>query len=157
MSSDPFLLAGGKIIGDLIDELLAAPKSLSAEGLNWRPVAQETNSIAVLITHALHSTRSWLCVALGLPQPPRDRESEFVVRAKDLDAFWSDSSAVGHYCREALASVSTVDWKALGRQTGSDEEVTAAWALLHAAEHLREHVAQVGLTLQLFMAREAPS
>jgi hypothetical protein len=30
-----------------------------------------------------------------------------------------------------------------------DEQVSAAWALIHAVEHLREHVAHAELTRQL--------
>ena len=35
------------------------------------------------------------------------------------------------------------------RTDGADEPVTAAWALLHALEHLREHVGHAQLTRQL--------
>jgi hypothetical protein len=31
--------------------------------------------------------------------------------------------------------------------------VPASWAVLHAIEHLREHIAHVGLTRQLWEAR----
>ena len=36
-----------------------------------------------------------------------------------------------------------------------DDTGSAAWALLHALEHLREHVAQASLTRQLWEARSA--
>lgn len=35
------------------------------------------------------------------------------------------------------------------RMSGGAEQVSAAWALLHALEHLREHVGQMQLTRQL--------
>jgi hypothetical protein len=36
-----------------------------------------------------------------------------------------------------------------------DDPVTAAWALLHALEHLREHAAQAQLTRQLWQRGRA--
>jgi hypothetical protein len=40
------------------------------------------------------------------------------------------------------------------RAVPDDDPVSSAWALLHALEHLREHVAQAQLTRQLWLATQ---
>jgi hypothetical protein len=49
--------------------------------------------------------------------------------------------------------IETAPWRAYG----PDEPVTAAWALLHALEHLREHVGHAQLTRQLMDERSGGS
>jgi hypothetical protein len=55
-------------------------------------------------------------------------------------------------CRARLDAAEIFDPTAI-RPTPEAEPVTAAWALLHALEHLREHVAQAQLTRQLLQQR----
>src|SRR3990172_6571964 len=59
-----------------------------------------------------------------------------------------------------LATAEEVDWTAMrkthGRGGDASPEVTAAYALVHATEHLRGHVDQSGLTRQLWEQRPAP-
>ena len=60
-------------------------------------------------------------------------------------------------CRAALATEDDIDWGAErtpNRHPGSaPETITAGWTLLHALDHLREHVAHLQLTRQLWDAR----
>jgi hypothetical protein len=152
------LLAGRETIVNTLAEFLTALEGLSAEGLNWRPPADETNSIAVLATHALGSTRSWLAVALGEPLPPRDRAGEFLSRAPETGAFLAEAGSIAADCRLLLETDKVIDWSAIrkthARPNPADpDRVPAAWALLHAIEHLREHLAQVMLTRQLFLSK----
>ena len=80
MADDPMVAAARYVLLrnqlPLLRECVAEAPS---EALNWRPGGADTNSIAVLATHTMHSTRSWMSVALGAPLPDRDRESEFRV------------------------------------------------------------------------------
>jgi hypothetical protein len=55
-------------------------------------------------------------------------------------------------CRARLDDQEPFDATA-SRPVPDDEPVSAAWALLHALEHLREHVAQAQLTRQLWQRR----
>ena len=61
-------------------------------------------------------------------------------------------------CRSALATDETIDWSAVrtpSRRPGSAPgTITAGWTLLHALEHLREQVAHLQLTRQLWEARQ---
>ena len=75
---------------------------MSVEMLNRRPIDDDTNPLAVLVTHAMHSTRSWLSLATGAPLPDRDRDAEFLVVVDDGDAFRSWLDAMSDECRALL-------------------------------------------------------
>ncbi len=152
--SDPIVDAARELLADGLDELRRATADLSTEDLNRRPAGGETNSLAVIATHALAGTRSWLSLATGAPLPPRDRPAEFRTIA---DAgFASSIEARIAECLGLLDDVSfdparegTASW----RSTGADEPVTAAWALLFALSHLNEHVGHAHLTRELLSSR----
>jgi uncharacterized damage-inducible protein DinB len=131
-------------------ELRKAVQGCSADQLNRRPAGSQTNGLAVLATHALASTRSWLSLATAAPLPDRNRDDEFLVLVKDAETFVNEVDAVSEQCRSLLAGDPAFDpvreVTAPWRSAGSDEPVTAAWALLHALEHLREHVGHAQLT-----------
>jgi hypothetical protein len=73
-----------------------------------------------------------------------------------LMAFLGDFS---EQCRAVLKNAGDVDWSASrkthARPGNAPEEVPAAWALIHALEHLREHVAHLGLTRQLWESMQS--
>jgi uncharacterized damage-inducible protein DinB len=155
--ADTFLTSVRFVVSEDLKDLREGMDGLPGEALDWKPAGADTNSIAVLVTHVLHSTRSWLSVAVGAPLPDRDRESEFRVKSDDpaaLSAFMADFS------RQILVIIDNageVDWSATqkthARPGNAPEQVPASWAVLHAIEHLREHIAHVGLTRQLWEAR----
>jgi len=151
--ADPTIEAARELLDDSLDELRSTIDGCAAEELNRRPVEDDTNPLAVLVTHALASTRSWLSLATGAPPPERDRPAEFLVVVGDADAFMDRFDAIAGECRALLegdvvfepGATGTASWNA----DGAGEPVTSAWALLHALEHLREHVGHAQLTRQL--------
>jgi len=149
--SDPVIDAARAILTEGFDELRRAVAGLSAEDLNRRPAGGETNSLAVIATHAVASTRAWLALATGAPLPPRDRPAEFRVIADD--GFAASLEAQMSECLDLVNEGVTFDPAREGtapwRSTGADEPVTAAWALLHALSHLHEHVGHAHLTREL--------
>ena len=151
--TDPTIEAARDILGDSLAELRKAVDGCSADELNRRAAGDETNPLAVLVTHALHSTRSWLSLATGAPLPERDRPSEFRVVVDDPTAFMAKLDGMSDECRALLAGDVAYDPGATApapwRTDGADEPVTSAWAMLHALEHLREHVGHAQLTRQL--------
>jgi uncharacterized damage-inducible protein DinB len=156
--TDPMLVAAREVLDDALAAMKVAMDGAPAEALDWQPAGDETNSLAVLGTHAMHSTRSWLCVATGAPLPPRDRPSEFRATAEDAAALRASIEAIAADCRALLASPVSTGWAAMRRtharpDSNAPIEVTGAWALLHALEHLREHVGQMLLTRQLWDAQ----
>lgn len=151
--TDPIVVGAREILDDALGGLRAAVDGCTAEELNRRPAGEETNSLAVLATHALHSTRSWLSLAMGAPLPPRDRPAEFLVVVDDPAVFLASFDEMASQCRALLATDGEFDPARVGtapwRSQGADEPVTAAWAILHAPAHLREHVGHAQLTRQL--------
>src|SRR3970282_1505141 len=128
---DATLASAAFVLKQDIEELRGAVDGLPDESLNWKPAGEDTNSVAVLVTHVLHSTRSWISTAVGAPLPDRDRDSEF-----------------------RAAGERTANRKTHMRPDPElPDYVPAAFALLHAIEHFGQHVAHVSLTRQLWDAR----
>ena len=71
--TDPVLESARQLVDEALVELRSSIEGLPVEALNWRPVDDETNSLAVLATHTLYATRLWLSLAMGAPLPDRDR------------------------------------------------------------------------------------
>lgn len=156
---DPTIVAARELLDECLASLREAIEGAPAETLNQRPVGNDTNSLAVIATHAIYSTRSWLSLAMGAELPPRDRPAEFRTVTAGADELLSSVDAVGRECRSLLSNDASFDparqrtptWR-----SGSDnanEPATAAWALIHAIAHLREHVAHAQLTRQ-FLDRQ---
>jgi hypothetical protein len=100
------------------------------------------------------STRWWLSVALTGDPPRRDRPAEFRTVVSDAAELLAIVDPLMDDVRELLASAGPFDPAAVRADPRADEPpgstVTAAWALLHATEHLREHVAHAELTRQVW-------
>ncbi len=152
--ADPVLESARKLVGESLNELRASLEGLPTEVLNWRP--RDANSIAAMVTHALLASRLWLRLAMGLPLPERDRDAEFRAQPSDADEFRRWVVEMSRECLEALQSAEEVDWSAprqtQGRGGDAPPKVAAAYALIHATEHLRGHVDQIALIRQLWLA-----
>jgi uncharacterized damage-inducible protein DinB len=153
--TDPTLAAVRDVFEDSIDQLRGAIEGASTDALNRAPAGDDTNSIAVLATHAMLSTRMWIGCALDVATRPRDRPSEFLATAEGPDALLAFVDAAASECRAMLASATAFD-PSLPRVEPptspgdvSTETTTAGWALLHAVEHLGEHAGQAALTRQV--------
>lgn len=149
-ASDPTIEAARGIVDASLDAMRAAIAGASADTLNRRPAGDDTNSVAVLVVHAVSSTRWWLSVALGGPVPERDRPSEFLTTVAGSDELLAIFDPIAADCRALLRTDAAFDAGAVREDPRDGDTVTAAWALLHAAEHLREHVGHAELTRQLF-------
>jgi hypothetical protein len=147
--ADPIIEAARELFDEGFGGMRDAIEGLSAEALAWRPPAEDTNPITVLAVHSMHSTRWWLTIARGMPLPDRDRPSEFVAETGSDAELLEFIDRMVAECRERLDPSAPFDAGA-ERTVPDDEPVTSAWALLHAMEHLREHVAQAQLTRQLW-------
>jgi hypothetical protein len=137
---------------EALEHLRDAVEGLPSEALAWRPPGRDTNPITVLVVHSLHSTRWWLSIARGLPLPDRDRPSEFESEVGSDAELLSFLDGMAAECRERLDAPEPFDPGAK-REPPDDEPVSAAWALMHALEHLSEHAAQAQLTRGLWEAR----
>jgi uncharacterized damage-inducible protein DinB len=158
MPGDPVLESARHLVGESLAELRSSIEGLTVQALNWMPV-DGANSIAILATHTVHSTRLWLSIAMGVPLPDRDRDSEFLATTEDADAFRAMVESFSQDCLGALGSADAVDWTLMratqGRGGDAPPEVPAAYALIHATEHLRGHVGQISLIRQLWESQRA--
>jgi hypothetical protein len=118
-----------------------------------RDLGPETNSLAVLVHHTIEAARSILHDVAGDPLP-RDREAAFRVADASVDDL-----------REMLTAWDAEMDRLLDLALASDpstpitrfREAPAAWWLLHAIAHTREHAAHAQLTRQLIdAAGQAP-
>jgi uncharacterized damage-inducible protein DinB len=157
--ADPTVAAARELLDEALAGLHEAVEGASVDTLNRRPAGEETNSIAVLVAHAVYSTRSWVSLAMGAALPHRDRPAEFRAVATSADQVISMIDDVGVECRALLSDDASFDpavertptW----RGSGVNEPTSAAWAMVHAISHLQEHVAHAQLTRQVLDARAA--
>jgi uncharacterized damage-inducible protein DinB len=150
---DPLLAEAGEIVARHLESIRAVVRGASAEMLNARPAGPDSNPPAVIVMHVAASTRHWLHVAVGATPPPRDRDAEFRTVVDGPDELLAFVDRVDADVRSLLSGAGDLEPTALREAAFHDEDVTAAWALLHALEHLGEHVGHLGLTRQLWDAR----
>lgn len=147
--ADVITVSAKALLAEAARDMRAAVDGASAEALNRRPGGDDTNAMAVLAVHAMHSTRWWLSVSTGAPLPARVRDEEFVASAPDATWLLSFVEQMGADCVRLLEDMETPDWAAVVRPDADGQELTRGWALLHAMTHLREHTGQIMLTRQL--------
>jgi hypothetical protein len=147
--SDPTIDAARDVLSKSLDEIRRGIAGLTVDQLNAKPAGGETNSVAVIATHVLASTRSYMSIAVAAPPPPRDRPAEF--RTVAADGFGARVEDMIGQCLGLLDGV-TFDPSIEGVRTWQDppgDPVTASWALLFAISHLGEHVGHLHMTLEL--------
>lgn len=152
---DPILSAARRFVAGGFSTLRSVVEAVPVEALNWRPAGEETNSIAVLVTHAAHSTRMLLAMALGLPLSPRDRPAEFAARTEDAGSLLGLIDGLSAECLALLDGAGPIDWGAprqRRRDAGDVVEIPAAEALFHAVDHLRGHADEASLTRHFWLA-----
>lgn len=154
---DPNLQAARAILRTARDDMRSAIEGLPPEAINWRPPGEDTNSIAVIVHHAWHSTRQWLHVTVEAPLPDRDRAAEFEVSYDSADALIAALEQLTEECLALIARDRHIDPGSIRTHWDPNSEIqfNAAWTLMHALEHLGEHVGHVGLTRQLWDAQTA--
>ena len=97
---------------------------------------------------------------MGQPLPERDRPAEFRATAAGVQELLRTFDTLADECRALLGTDAAFDAAALRptharQRTDASTTVTAIWALIHALEHLREHVAHMQLTLQLWAQKQS--
>jgi uncharacterized damage-inducible protein DinB len=145
-------------LSDSFAELRAALQDVSAEGLNWRP-GEQTNSIAAQIAHALDSSGFWVEAAA---RRDADRVA-YLGRRENAFHFGADRFALFEMIDEAESKaaehISSIEAQSLAErrewpQIAGQQPRTAAWCLVHAADHLREHLGSIMLTRQIWLQRQ---
>jgi hypothetical protein len=148
--ADPVIAATRQVLEESLGEIRKGVADLSVEELNARPAGGNTNSVAVIVAHALGSTRSWLSLAFGLAQTPRDRDAEFRTVADAGFAAWTEQQIVACF---ALLDGATFDPNLSGvpawNSRSGAQPRSAPYSLGHALAHLGEHVGHLHMTREL--------
>jgi hypothetical protein len=146
--ADPVIEGTLQVLHESLGEIRKGVADLSVEELNARPAGGNTNSIAVITAHALGSTRSWLALAFGQPQPARDRAAEFKTVADAEFANWTEQMIMSIF---SLFDGATFDANSSGIPAWNDAGIpkTATYSLGHALSHLGEHVGHLHMTREL--------
>jgi hypothetical protein len=128
---------------------------LDSAALNWAP-GPDTSSIAVIVEHSLGAGAEMLRNLLAIPTE-RVRAEEFAARERQPSEL------------EALIAQAEADWRELAARLGEGElrraiprpnkpePQTGLHWLVRNYGHMREHLAQIGLTKQLFAQHNTAS
>jgi len=134
-----------------LDRLVGCLSDLDDRGLNWRPPAENANSLYTLAVHTLANAEENLLGVLCGQTMGRDREAEFAARGaapRDVEERWRELRGC---LARALAELP---------QTRLEEQiqhprrgpVTGREVLLVVARHCAEHLGQAELTRDLLEA-----
>src|SRR4051812_36907717 len=104
---DAFIDGTREVLEESLDEIRRGVADLTVDELNARPAGGETNSVAVIVAHALGATLSWLSLGFDKPLPPRDRDAEFRTIADDGFVAWTESRIAA-----CLAALDGATWDA---------------------------------------------
>jgi hypothetical protein len=134
-----------------LERLIAVAVALPLAGLNWRPPAPATNSVAVLAIHTLANAEENLLGVLAGQPVARDHAAEFAIIVPDtalITTHWADLRL---RLEEALGQLPNA---ALGepRHHPRRGSITGRDVLLVVARHTAEHLGQAELTRDLWLA-----
>lgn len=134
---------------ELHRDIERALEDLPEEALDWKPGA-DMNSLAVLITHLTGAERFLIGdVVLGDPSN-RVRETEFQVAGLTKQDLLKRLAMTDTYIKGAFEKMSLADLETERVHPRHGNNVSVAFAILHALEHAATHVGHIGLTVQLW-------
>ncbi len=151
---DPEIEGYIQILDHMRDGVKKAIQGMTAEELNWVPLAKDTNSAAVLVNHLAGSESFLIHQVVGGTDIRRSRDAEFAARASSVADLEAMLDRTGTRSREVLSKVSA---RALGKMVSA--RVGAAprslrQHILHVIEHYGQHLGHISLTRQLYAARK---
>ena len=130
----------------LHDRFILAVNGLSPASLDWTPVPG-TNSLAVLISHTMGSERFLVAHLVGVRPSSRNREAEFRSTGLTAQQLTELVHSVGAETQEILSSLTSSDLDSFRQHRDGPKSVR--WCVVHAIEHLAEHLGHAELTRQL--------
>lgn len=157
--STPTHLAALDVIRDSMKWLRESLDGMPAEAVNWTP-GEGTNSVAVLIRHALPSTVFW--ARSGSGENPSSQAYTAEERTPAFAATRETRQSLLQMIDDAERRIEAIlragTEAHLAAQVVMDDDpdeppISGAKCLVHAAAHLREHAGQTALTRQLWLAR----
>jgi hypothetical protein len=123
--------------------------TLPSEALDWKP-GPEMNSVSVIIVHLTGAERFLSGDVIMQDPSNRNREAEFSIAGMskaDLIQRLTDTEA---YLTAAFEKLSLSDLETERIHPRHGNQVSVAWALLHALEHAATHVGHIQITVQMW-------
>lgn len=139
---------------ELHRDLNRALEGLPAEALNWSS-GPEMNSLAVLAAHTAGSERYWIGDVVARDDSQRDRAAEFRIQAGSAAELIARLDAALAHSRSVLERLTLSDLDEKRTEPPQQREVTVAWALFHALEHMAVHLGHMQLMHDLWQAQAA--
>ena len=140
-----------RFIFGTIDDLVRSLDGLTAEQLNWRPAAADTNSLYAIVSHVLgNAEENVLKTVCGLPVA-RSRDAELAARGDTWEPLRDRWRELRARIEAALAALpeGDLDGKRLHPRRGA---LTGREVLLVVARHAAEHWSEAQLTRNLLRA-----
>jgi hypothetical protein len=140
-----------RYLASSLDRFVSVATSLDSEGLLWKPPAEATNSIAVMLIHTLGNAQENLLEILCGEPVNRDRDREFLeslVVAEELAAQWS---ALRSRLVAALGAVPVQELDRV-RYHPRRGEIEGRSILIVVTRHAAEHLGQAELTRDLWLS-----
>ncbi|MBI2865936.1 MAG: DUF1572 family protein [Chloroflexi bacterium] len=133
----------------LFDQTKQALEGLPPQAINWKPLAKDTNSPAVLVAHMCGSAGQLVYQVLTGKDAGRQREAEFVATARSASDLLTLINKAEAQAKEGLAAATS---RTLGESVafpGRDPLSRRGW-LQRSIVHLGTHVGHLQLTRQLW-------
>jgi hypothetical protein len=145
----------GQYLRDIIDlhrdlhrQLREAISGLDSEALNWTP-GPETSSIGTAIVHSLGAEAEMLRNVLQVPTN-RDRDAEFAAQTHQRDDLLLMIDAAEDDWQRLAPRIGEDDLRAIRPRPNKPVPQSGLFWLVRNYGHMREHLAQVQLTRQLY-------
>jgi uncharacterized damage-inducible protein DinB len=140
-----------RYISSSIEQLLATLEGLSAQEINWSPIAN-ANSLYVLATHTMGTTAENLLEVLCGKPVHRQREAEFAAQGNSPELLHAQWQTLRGQLQAQLAQLDDATL-ALERQHPRRGTITGRDVLIVVARHCAEHMGQAFLTRDLILAQ----
>lgn len=127
-------------------------ETLPSEALDWKP-GPEMNSVSVIIIHLTGAERFLIGDVIMSDPSNRNREAEFRVAGMSKDDLIHRLTETETYIKAAFEKLSLADLETERTHHRHGNQVSVAWALLHALEHAATHVGHINITVQLWHQR----
>jgi uncharacterized damage-inducible protein DinB len=133
------------------NEIFKWSEGLSDDQLNWKPPAEDTNSIGNLMSHILGAELFSVVNRVGGQPVNRDRSAEFGNRVT-RDGLVQRRAEVEKRVRETLDKVTEADLDRV--VTTPNGEAPAGRFLIYLVSHISGHMGQVIMTRKLLDAQK---
>jgi len=133
-------------------QMREAITGLETDALNWTP-APDTSSIGTVITHVLGAQAEMLRNLLNIPTD-RDRAAEFAPRTHELTSLLNLLDAADDDLQQLASRLQEEHLRTSLPRPNKPVPQSGLFWLVRNYGHIREHLAQVRLTRQLYQLKD---